>query len=414
MNGIAKQKSDWFQAAVLRTSWKKSWPFLIPSVVLFGLSLTLFPSAGRDDSYMTYWPAFALSNFGKIVNYNGDFIEQSSSLLNVVLLAVLAKLSPLSVPDAGPVLSLLSSVAALIYTQKLAAKFVDRTLSMLAALLVATSAYFAYWTTGGLETTMAAALFAALSFYYVKFLEKSGSPRPGWDIWAATLMFVLVRPETIFVGMSAMVGSLIFVVIGELYTAGNIGENAKPLITKLLRLALVLVVAWVAVSLFRLMYFGDLFPQPVSAKVNGLSGPAVIRGWRYLVDAIASPQLLLVFAAGTGGVVYVAFKRLLGTTRRISALILAMLVTAQLSFLVVAGGDWMEGGRFVVPILPLIAVLGVYVARVSLRRVFVLPVLMAILALQIPGSLAFANSESRSVTLWEVKPESTEGHRWTA
>ncbi|MDY6991315.1 MAG: hypothetical protein SVR94_01745 [Pseudomonadota bacterium] len=59
-------------------------------IIAFLHGLFLYGAAtGRDDPYITYWAAQALSSFGHIINYNGVALEQSSSLLHVILLAVL-------------------------------------------------------------------------------------------------------------------------------------------------------------------------------------------------------------------------------------------------------------------------------------------------------------------------------------
>ena len=83
---------------------------LLPILALLAISLTLFPSAGRDGSYMTYWPAYALSKLGEIVNLNGDRVEQSSSLLLVLVLAAASKITTLAPPTMGPIVSIVASV----------------------------------------------------------------------------------------------------------------------------------------------------------------------------------------------------------------------------------------------------------------------------------------------------------------
>ena len=107
---------------------------LAPLVILVAISLVLFPSAGRDDSHITYWASYATARFGEIVNYNGDRIEQSSSLLHVLGLAVIAKLTSLPLPTIGGLGSILCGALTLIYTQKLAARFVGPFLAFSASL----------------------------------------------------------------------------------------------------------------------------------------------------------------------------------------------------------------------------------------------------------------------------------------
>ena len=82
-----------------------------PVVTLFTVGILLFPVSGTDDKYITYWSAHALANLGEMVNYNGERVEQSSSLTHVLLLAALAKLVPLSMSGIGWVVSVAFGLA---------------------------------------------------------------------------------------------------------------------------------------------------------------------------------------------------------------------------------------------------------------------------------------------------------------
>ena len=57
----------------------------LPALAFLATGALLFPSSGRDDVYITYGPALALAETGSISNWNGEAVEQSSSLLDVVL-----------------------------------------------------------------------------------------------------------------------------------------------------------------------------------------------------------------------------------------------------------------------------------------------------------------------------------------
>lgn len=63
------------------------------------------PSAGRDDAFITYWAAHAIARFGEIVNYDGDRVEQSSSLLHTVILAILHAVTGVNLPTLGVTVS---------------------------------------------------------------------------------------------------------------------------------------------------------------------------------------------------------------------------------------------------------------------------------------------------------------------
>ena len=183
------------------------WPVLIPIAVLVGLSTALFPSAGRDDAYITYWAAYALGEFGEIVNLNGERLEQSSSLLHVIVLAVASWLTPLSVASAGPIVSLLSGVLTLVYTYRLAGLMVPRWYGVMATMIVATVAPFVYWSTGGLEGTLSALVATALMYYLIDPLHLSKSHKSKWVMIVVVPAYILVRPEGIFVLTALLIGT---------------------------------------------------------------------------------------------------------------------------------------------------------------------------------------------------------------
>ena len=107
------------------------------------LAATQFPAAGNDDTHITYWAAHALAHYGSILNYNGEHLEQSSSLLLVLLLALVHGLFGLPLPATAWVLGIAAALAALVVATKLAQR-VDPEAAPFVALLAATSLPFAY------------------------------------------------------------------------------------------------------------------------------------------------------------------------------------------------------------------------------------------------------------------------------
>lgn len=79
----------------------------IPALLLLTSGAVLFSSSGRDDAHITYWAAYAISHFGKIVNYSGEFVEQSSSLLQVLFLATINRLTGFNIVTLGKLSSII-------------------------------------------------------------------------------------------------------------------------------------------------------------------------------------------------------------------------------------------------------------------------------------------------------------------
>src|SRR5580658_5525379 len=101
-------------------------PWVVSVAVLLGLGFSLFTNSGPDDTHITYWPARELLQHGAITNYNGDRIEQSSSLAHVLLTAGAARLTGLSVTTAGHFVAILAGVVCLPLVYVLACRVVPR------------------------------------------------------------------------------------------------------------------------------------------------------------------------------------------------------------------------------------------------------------------------------------------------
>ena len=98
---------------------RRSAAYAVPIIALLLAGLLLFPSARADDTHITYWAAHSLSQYGEILNYNGERVEQSSSLLHVLLLALLQRLTTLDVELMGKPFSVIFGIASVVAVYKL-------------------------------------------------------------------------------------------------------------------------------------------------------------------------------------------------------------------------------------------------------------------------------------------------------
>src|SRR5438552_19214968 len=93
-----------------------TWGSGVPALLLWLLpapvvGFLLFSSTGRDDSYITYWAADQLRRTGRITNYNGRALEQSSSLLHVLLLAGTSWTAHLPVTTVAPWIAIVAGAS---------------------------------------------------------------------------------------------------------------------------------------------------------------------------------------------------------------------------------------------------------------------------------------------------------------
>jgi hypothetical protein len=351
-------------------------------LVLPLLGIVLYGAAGKDDAYITYWASKMLATSGEIVNYNGDRLEQSSSLLHTVLLAGLTKVTTLSVPLLGYVAGVLGGVATCVLAGAVAGAL-DARARVLATLLAATSAYLVYWSFGGLETALVPLALLGALWTSARYLEAGPTRGRAWAAACAILAYVAVRPEGGPV-LVAVLGAALALALA----APRIGRLAPyaPAIGRPRDLALLLALVLVAIGslvLFRELYFGAAVPQPVAAK----AGLRLSEGLTYVERWLKLPHMVLFVLAAVAALPFV-----LRRPRPLSVL-LALALAATTAFVVTAGGDWMEAGRMLVPSVVLAAVL-IAVAAVRLPGAALAVVAAALVAIQLVGVVHVARRYS--------------------
>jgi hypothetical protein len=354
------------------------------------LGLLLFTSTGRDDAHITYWAAYSLAHFGKILNYSGLPVEQSSTLLQTLLLAGLHSLSGLDLVILGKLLSIIFGAACAITLARLA----DR---VAPALVLSSLPSFVYWAFSGMEATLTAFTLLNATLATASWLEK----RRGRQFWLAGLwvaLLVLVRPELPIVWLAGLGLAAGWQTLEQLLL------NERPLdgLWKgYLPIALLSLGLFAGLMLLRSAVFGMPFPQPVSVKTNGLDLDDLHRGLQYLAQNARPENLLFTALAALGGAALLFGPR--SSTSRDLPRLAAALSLMQLAFITVTGGDWMEGGRFLVPILPLLAFfttagLTALTKNERLEKVG----WAALLTLNLAALLAFAAQQSTGTPLWST------------
>ncbi|MDC3958600.1 hypothetical protein [Polyangium jinanense] len=334
--------------------------------VVFGA--TYFPSAGHDDSHITFWVSHALARFGAIVNYNGAPIEQSSSFSLVVWLALAEKLTGAGAPILGWITSIGCAALALGVVTVLA-RGVSPRLSPLAAPLLATSLCFLYWSTSGMETSMTA-LFGVLAVLVLaRYVESEPSETAGRGQTVRALAPVVLvsagfagaRPESpvVLLALAATAATYSFL----LRTLDKTAEARRRFLRSLHVLgAAITPVVVLAVS--RKVAFGSAVPNPASMKSGGFDFD---NGLRYAQAGFQETNSAYVplLCVALGMVAWGVVKRRLP----MSVVLTAALAFASTAFVLMSGGDWMTGARFLVPAMPAYVVLMLFaIDRASQER----------------------------------------------
>ena len=265
---------------------------LLPYIIFVGLGGIFFPSACPDDAHITYWAAYSLAHYGEIINYNGVHIEQSSSLLHTILLAAIAYVSNGSVVTMGSLFSIFCGLIGIYWVGKLSLLF--RQSALFSQLFLATAAPSLYWAFGGLEASLVSAIVLLLLISFIRFIRM-----PSWQTFAISLfvmvLYTLARPEAIFV---------LYLFLGIVFVVFWVKLDKKWRLVLFSIFSMLIVFG--VLSIWRISYFGSIFPQPVIAKVGANVWDKGLSGLIYFLRTMVQYPYLLLFLSGG---IYLIIKR---------------------------------------------------------------------------------------------------------
>lgn len=358
----------------------------LPLLVVF----YLVGSAGHDDSHITFWQAWTLNHQGALLNYNGERVEQSSSLLQVVITAVIARLTGLDEATSGYGVSLAAAFMAILLCYRIAIRYAMES-PWLPALLTSSSIYFSYWACSGMETALAALCVLLCIDQCTRLLA---TPTPSRTQLLPALLcnacLAAVRPEML------LVGPVWLVCLSWFYP-----QSRRTLLLLLLPFALL--------ALWRYQYFGQWFPNPVYAKTRGLGTAPLLEQFRsgaaYVSRLGKHPALLCLSLLFGSGVVLTIHDALASAQQHKHHPMLPWLLWTVLyaGFVVASGGDWMKEGRFWVPLVaPAALITGN--ALLSLAPIIRLPLIIGALSLQVFYTTVFLDKFNHGMR-WEQQAQ---------
>lgn len=378
---------------------------LAPVLAYLALGALLFPSAGRDDKFLTFWPAHTLVEYGAILSYDLERVEQSSSLAFVLMTALLRACTGLAVPVVGWLLGIVAGALAIVAAGRLSERLRAGS-GLLAMWLTATAGCWVYWSFGGAEPPWVA-LFALLFVAALGRVANEG-PRPSSLalLGLVTSLWLTIRPEAFLVALCTTAGLAALGLARHLRARGERDAAGAPrgwrsMLTLVLVLSAALLVA-------RQLAFDSALPQPVVAKSAGIGRSALLHGLRYVLREIWLWPLLALALAGAVRTLLRAWK---GREADWTAVSLVLFVSAYLTFIALSGGDWMEAARFLAHIVPLLAVLAALGwpgsgAACSGRAARLAT--CGLVALGAWGAVALSRGPSRGLPLWVALEDLTE------
>jgi hypothetical protein len=312
-----------------------------------------------DDAYISFVYARNLADHGELTFNLGDPVEGYTNFLWTVLLAVCMKLG-ISPEVASRVLGTGFAIGTLVVVMRLG-EVLGKGRSLwdhLAPALLALSAGYACWSSGGLETQMFT-FWVALALY--AYARADAEPRWMRRFGVFLALAALTRPE----------GLLIAAVLGVHRLAINLARDrrGKPTSDELMG-ALWFVIIVGCYNVWRWRYYGHWLPNTAYVKAlgetsEGYDAKIHAAGWHYLWVWLWQTRLLFALPLAVAGLA-VARPHSSRFTMGTAALAVAL---AYVPYTVDVGGDFMGLHRFIMPLF-VIAAVGVALGlRLGIDRV---------------------------------------------
>lgn len=377
------------------------------AVVAAVISFLIYGATANDDVYITLSAARAFATNGLFSNLNGDPIEQSTTLLQVLMLTPFAAvLGPAQLPTAAWIIAIGFYVLTIVVSFVILRRCASRAVAFAGLVMVALVPSLSYWSMSGMEVSLTIFLVLCL-ILWADVMVTSGRAslqRVGVrDLAMVVLGAVLVlltfaaRPD---VGLYSFAAVTVFFVFDSAVSR----RWRVPLLwwgVSLLFLA--------GLTVVRRSFTGQILPQSVIAKSGRPWSVRLDEGWTYLTDSFGG----LWFPAALMGLVFVALLRPPAIARHRLVLLLSFWVAALLG-VIVSAGDWMPFGRFLVP-LQVLTILLLLVSVVGLLPGQKVIVLSAVVVPMLFVSLHQVRTGNGSTLFdrWQLDADETY-ERWSA
>ncbi len=364
------------------------------SSVIFGLifliaGFCLYGSAGHDDSHITFWASYSLVEFGEILNYNGERVEQSSSLLLTLLTALFTFISFGNVVTVGYLITIFCGALTLVLAAILARRINPINLSP-SLLFLASSPAFLLWSFSGMESSLAALCMVWFVLSWGDLLDSEHVDSRNMLITSvATMALLMVRPE-----MMIFLACVVLAFYAWKRITGLRGSVQVLVFYSTVLLSISLLLA------FRFIYFDQPFPQPVYAKVSPLTAHKLYQGLFYFIGYGLSNIVILI--SFIGSLLYLLSQLKHKQSDTSPHLVLTLLCLLGYSaFVIFSGGDWMQMGRFFVPVLPLACILTtLYLQSIIKNHYGFIIAVVAICIANTYGNLVALKKHSHGTPIW--------------
>ncbi len=217
--------------------------------------------------------------------------------------------------------------------------------SISTAILMASFIPLSIWSISGLETSF----YSLLLILFITFLSFGTAKGHAGSLWASAFLVVLLsltRPEA----------PMFFI----LFIPAFIFTQNKATRKGILKTGVVAITMFLLFVGWRYSYYGELLPNSVLAKTGGSLIEDFRSGLKYTTSYFLGLYLILILALIFP--FYTVLKivkeiryRRESSHENVFIAFLFLAIMLQTVFTVLVGGDWMPGWRFLVPVLPLLA-----------------------------------------------------------
>ena len=319
--------------------WARDTGWVVVAAAVYGCLSLLLADWIIDDAAITFAYAdnFA-SGHGMVLHPNLPAEEGCSSLIWLLTLAGCQRMG-LDIASAAKWVGWglgLGSLLAVMIGSSVALRDRRPPEGRLIVLAIALGAPFVVWTNSGLEHSLQAFMFVLM--VVSPLITRHHATLVGWCLG----LLVLTRPET------PLLALVVFCLYCQTWRAE--GLNIRAIVRKGALMFLPVVLAGVGLLLLRILYFGDLLPNPYYAKASNSNLLRILNvvggGWHYLWRWFADSGALCVLGVW-----------LLGGSRKapLPEKLAWGLIGGQLTFVIIVADDWMGQYRFIAPILPVFA-----------------------------------------------------------
>ncbi len=292
-----------------------------------------------DDIFITMTYARNLIHHGELVWQTGDRVN---GLTNTGWAMMLAPFFALGISDNymaifPVIMALLANlfIFALLYSR--IKKLFGHIPAFLSSLCFVLSVPLVFGVSAGLESSFAALLILA---GWLETIPKH--PQNNTDPWF--LRMILLSALAVVIRPDSGLFFIIFCVYSLHFTAKNLKHPSYAVYPVLAGSLIVLLF-----GLFNLFYYGNIFPNTFYLK--GTHGANTIKnGFSFLWGLIVQDGLIWLLPCSVFGALTLFFKK----RYKDSTVFGVIVILLWLLYLIWTGGDAMEHGRFLIPILPVI------------------------------------------------------------